>query len=75
MCWIVGHLPEIDIIAVLQKVNITLLMAIALPLLSLVVVLCMYARERKEQRKHVLFLQNFLSLFTNPDMQEVEVKE
>ena len=75
ICWIVSYLPEIDIIAMLQKVNITLLLVIALPLLSLLTVLCMYVRERKEQRKHVLFLQNFLSLFTNPDMQVVEIKE
>ena len=75
MCWVVGHLPEIDIVDTLQKVNITLLLMIALPILSLLIVLCMYARERKEQRKHVLFLQNFLSLFTNPDMQAVEIKE
>ena len=75
MCWIVSYLPEIDVIAMLQKVNITLLLVIALPLLSLLIVLCMYFRERKEQRKHVLFLQNFLSLFTNPDMQGVEIKE
>ena len=75
ICWIVSYLPEIDIIAMLQKVNTTLLLVIALPLLSLLTVLCMYVHERKEQRKHVLFLQNFLSLFTNPDMQVVEIKE
>ena len=75
MCWVVGHLPEIDIVDTLQKVNITLLLMIALPILSLLIVLCMYVRERKEQQKHVLFLQNFLSLFTNPDMQAVEIKE
>ena len=48
---------------------------ILIPLASAGVVLLLYVRERAKQRKQVLFLVNFLSLFTNPEMQESEIKE
>lgn len=35
----------------------------------------LYVRERAKQRKSILFFVNFLSLFTNPEMQECEMKE
>ena len=39
------------------------------------VVAVLYVRERAKQRKSILFFVNFLSLFTNPEMQECEMKE
>lgn len=74
-CWIVGHLPEIDYVAIFSKYSAVSMTLIGLPVLSVLVVLCMYLREMKKQRKHIIFIQNFLSLFTNPEMQEGEMKE
>lgn len=51
------------------------ILLILIPLASVGVVSVLYVRERAKQRKHVLFLVNFLSLFTNPEMQECEIKE
>lgn len=51
------------------------ILLILIPVASLGVVSVLYVRERAKQRKHVLFLANFLSLFTNPEMQECEIKE
>lgn len=51
------------------------ILLILIPLASAGVVLLLYVRERAKQRKQVLFLVNFLSLFTNPEMQESEIKE
>lgn len=51
------------------------ILLILIPVASLGVVSVLYVRERAKQRKHVLFLVNYLSLFTNPEMQECEIKE
>ena len=51
------------------------ILLILIPVASLGVVSVLYVRERAKQRKHVRFLVNFLSLFTNPEMQESEIKE
>ena len=51
------------------------ILLILIPVASLGVVSVLYVRERAKQRKHVLFLVNFLSLFTNPEMLECEIKE
>ena len=51
------------------------ILLILIPVASFGVVAVLYVRERAKQRKHVLFLVNFLSLFTNPEMQECEIKE
>ena len=54
--------------------NINQVLLLVIPLMSALVVLILFLRERKQQRKNVLFLQNFLSVFTNPEMQDGEMK-
>ena len=49
-------------------------LCLLVPLGSLLVVSVMFAVQRRRQRRSVLFLVNFLSLFTNQEMREGEVK-
>ncbi|KAK8794169.1 hypothetical protein WA171_003294, partial [Blastocystis sp. BT1] len=73
-CWILGHIPEVDpqIFSYFGNLNQVLLLVV--PLLSALVVLILFIHERRQQRRNVLFLQNFLSVFTNPEMQDSEIK-
>lgn len=74
-CWVLGHIPEVNpqIFSFFGNVNQILLLVI--PVTSALIVLLLFIQERKQQRKSVLFLQNFLSVFTNPEMQDGEMKE
>ena len=49
-------------------------LCLLVPLGSLLVVSMMFVVQRRRQRRGVLFLVNFLSLFTNQEMREDEVK-
>lgn len=55
--------------------NVNQILLLVIPVTSALIVLLLFIRERKQQRKSVLFLQNFLSVFTNPEMQDGEMKE
>lgn len=59
----------------LRLENANLLLLVFVVLASALIVLYLFVKERREQRKNVLFLQNFLSVFTNPEMQESDIKE
>lgn len=55
--------------------NVNQILLLVIPVTSALIVLLLFIQERKQQRKSVLFLQNFLSVFTNPEMQDGEMKE
>ena len=59
----------------LRLENANLLLLLFVVIASALVVLYLFVKERRKQRKNVLFLQNFLSVFTNPEMQESDIKE
>lgn len=59
----------------LRLENANLLLLLFVVLASALIVLYLFVKERRKQRKNVLFLQNFLSVFTNPEMQESDIKE
>lgn len=74
-CWIIGYLPEVNWMSYLRLENANLLLLLFVVIASALVVLYLFVKERRKQRKNVLFLQNFLSVFTNPEMQESDIKE
>ena len=51
---------------------INTLLLFVIPILSIVIVLFLYSMEHQEQKRNVLFFVNFLSLFTNPEMQQFD---
>ena len=59
----------------LRLENANLLLLLFVVIASALLVLYLFVKERRKQRKNVLFLQNFLSVFTNPEMQESDIKE
>ncbi|KAK8828672.1 hypothetical protein WA577_000154, partial [Blastocystis sp. JDR] len=74
-CWVISYIPDLRLRERLMLLPINWILLILIPVASLGVVSVLYVRERAKQRKHVLFLVNFLSLFTNPEMQECEIKD
>ena len=59
----------------LRLENANLLLLLLVVIASALIVFYLFVKERRKQRKNVLFLQNFLSVFTNPEMQESDIKE
>ena len=59
----------------LRLENANLLLLLFVVIASALVVLYLFVKERRKQRKNVLFLQNFLSVFTNPGIGESDRRE
>ena len=62
-------LPELDYLSSIRSIPLSRILFTAIPIVSSGVMM-MYFAERRKWRKNVLFLVDFLSLFTNQEMQE-----
>ena len=63
-------LPELDYLSWIRSIPLPTILFTAIPIVSSGIVMMMYLVEHRKWRKNVLFFVDFLSLFTNQEMQE-----
>lgn len=63
-------LPELDYLSWIRSIPLPTILFTAIPIVSSGIVMMMYLAEHRKWRKNVLFFVDFLSLFTNQEMQE-----
>ena len=68
-------IPEFDYFSWIRSIPLPTIIFTAIPIISSGVVMMMYLLEHRKWRKNVLFFVDFLSLFTNQEMQEGCMKE
>lgn len=68
----ISHIPDYPYLDMLHSIPVNTLLLGLIPLLSLGIVLVLYLVEKRKQQKSINFFVNFISLFTNPEMQQFD---
>ena len=71
----ISFLPDLDYSSWIRSISLPAAIFTAIPIVSAGIVMVMYLSEHRKWRQNVLFLVDFLSLFTNQEMQEGCMKE
>ena len=71
----IAFLPDLDYSSWIRSISLPAAIFTAIPIVSAGIVMVMYLSEHRKWRQNVLFLVDFLSLFTNQEMQEGCMKE